>query len=148
MLDRIAADLLPFVSMLLNVSTTAVLLTGWVRIRRRDVDGHRRAMVTALWLAVVFLVSYVVHHSMHGTHGSSAQGTARTLYAAVLGSHTALAFAVAVLAPRVAWLGFKNRLDSHRLLARITLPIWLYVSLTGIAVYVMAYHLWPPVRAS
>lgn len=139
-------DVLPAVSSLLNVTTTVLLVVGWRRIRRGDAEGHRRAMLSALAVAAVFLVSYVVHHSLHGTHGSSAAGGARTFYRAVLGSHTVLAVAVAVLAPRVAWLGLKGRLASHKWLARITLPIWLYVSVTGVAVYVMAYHLWPNPR--
>jgi len=138
-------DVLPAVSSALNVATTVLLLVGWTRIRRKDVDGHRRAMLTALGTSVAFLVTYVVHHAMHGTHGSGATGGARTFYLCVLGTHTVLAVAVAVLAPRVAWLGLKGRLDTHRRLARITLPIWLYVSVTGVAVYVMAYHLWPAV---
>ena len=139
-------DVLPAVSSALNVATTVLLVVGWTRIRRKDVDGHRRAMLSALASSVAFLVTYVVHHALHGTHGSGATGGARTFYLAVLGTHTVLAVAVAVLAPRVAWLGLKGRLDAHRRLARITLPIWLYVSVTGVVVYVMAYHLWPAAR--
>ena len=139
-------DVLPAVSSLLNVATTVFLLAGWARIRRKDVDGHRRTMLTALGTSAAFLVTYVVHHALHGTHGSGATGGARTFYLAVLGSHTVLAVAVAVLAPRVAWLGLKGRIDAHRRLAKIMLPVWLYVSVTGVAVYVMAYHLWPAPR--
>lgn len=137
-------DVLPFAGMLLNVTTTVFLVTGWRRIRRRDVAGHRRAMVTALWTAGAFLVTYLVHHFAHPwLHKCAAEGTTLTVYRAILASHTILAVAIAVLAPRVAFLGLRNRLDSHRLLARITLPLWLYVSVTGVAVYVMAYQLWP-----
>jgi len=139
-------DVLPAVSSALNVATTVLLLVGWTRIRRRDVDGHRRAMLSALATSAVFLVTYVVHHALHGAHGSGATGAARTFYLAILGTHTVLAVAVAVLAPRVAWLGLKGRLDAHRRLAKVTLPVWLYVSVTGVAVYVMAYHLWPAAR--
>lgn len=140
-------DVLPAVSSALNVTTTVLLLVGWARIRRKDVDGHKRAMLSALAVAAVFLVTYVVHHAMHGTHGSSATGTARTVYLVILLSHTVLAFAVAYLAPRVAWLGLKGRLAEHRKLARIAMPVWLYVSVTGVLVYFMAYHLWPSARA-
>jgi uncharacterized membrane protein YozB (DUF420 family) len=139
-------DVLPAVSSALNVATTVLLLVGWARIRRKDIDGHRRAMLSALATSVAFLVTYVVHHALHGTHGSGATGGARTFYLAILGTHTVLAVAVAVAAPRVAWLGLKGRLDAHRRLARLTLPVWLYVSVTGVAVYVMAYHLWPAAR--
>ena len=139
--------MLPAVSSALNVATTVLLVVGWTRIRRKDTAGHRRAMLAALWTSVAFLVSYLVHHALHGTHGSGATGGARTFYLAVLITHTVLAVAVAVAAPRVAWLALKGRLDQHRRLARITLPVWLYVSVTGVAVYVMAYHLWPAARA-
>ena len=139
-------DLLPALSSALNAATTLMLVVGWLRIRRKDVDGHRRAMLTAIVTSALFLASYIVHHAMHGTHGSSASqvsAAAGIFYAAILGTHTAMAIAIAVLVPRVAWLALKGHIDRHRTLARITLPIWLYVSVTGIAVYVMAYHLWP-----
>jgi putative membrane protein len=136
-------DVLPAVSSALNAVTTALLVGGWRRIRRKDVDGHRRAMLAAIVTSALFLVSYVVHHALHGTHGSGAEGATRVVYLAVLGTHTVLAIAIAVLVPRVAWLALKGHIDRHRTLARITLPIWLYVSVTGIVVYVMAYHLWP-----
>ena len=136
-------DVLPAVSSSLNVVTTVLLVAGWRRIRRKDVDGHRRAMLAAIVTSALFLVSYVVHHVLHGTHGSGADGALRVVYLAILGTHTVLAIAIAILVPRVAWLALKGHIDRHRTLARITLPIWLYVSVTGIAVYVMAYHLWP-----
>jgi putative membrane protein len=141
-------DVLPAVSSSLNLATLVLLLVGWRRIKRKDVDGHRRAMVSALAVSVAFLVTYVVHHALHGQHRSSATGTARTVYMIVLWTHTPLATAVAVLAPRVAWLGWKGEVSRHRFLARFTLPCWIYVSVTGIAVYVMAYHLWPSAGAA
>jgi uncharacterized membrane protein YozB (DUF420 family) len=141
-------DVLPAVSSLLNATSAVLLVSGWRRIRRKDVDGHRRRMLAALGTSAAFLVSYLVHHALHGVHGCGAQGGARVVYLAVLASHTILSVAVAVLAPRVAWLGLKGRLDAHRRLARFTLPCWLYVSVTGIAVYVMAYHLWPAPRGA
>src|SRR5690349_6384411 len=104
-------DVLPFAGMLLNVTTTVFLVTGWRRIRRRDVAGHRRAMVTALWTASAFLGTYLAHHFVHPRiHKCSAEGFTLAAYQAVLASHTVLAVATAVLAPRVAFLGFKNRL--------------------------------------
>jgi uncharacterized membrane protein YozB (DUF420 family) len=128
----------------MNVVTTTLLVVGWVRIKRRDVVGHRRLMTAALCTSAAFLVLYLVNHSLHGVHGCGATGGARVFYFVVLTTHTVLATAVAYLAPRVAWLGWKDRLDAHRRLARVTLPIWLYVSVTGVGVYVMAYHIWPP----
>lgn len=136
-------DFLPALSSALNAATTLLLVVGWLRIRRKDVDGHRRAMLTAIVTSALFLVTYVVHHFLHDMHGSGATGAARIFYLVVLNTHTALAVAIAVLVPRVVWLALKGHIDRHKTLAKITLPIWLYVSVTGIAVYVMAYHLWP-----
>jgi uncharacterized membrane protein YozB (DUF420 family) len=135
---------LPALSSLLNVTTTVLLLVGVARIKRKDVDGHRRMMLTALGTSAAFLVVYLVNHAIHGLHHCGATGVARVVYFVVLDTHTPLAAVVAYLAPRTAWLGLKGRVDAHRRLARWTLPIWLYVSVTGVAVYVMAYHLWPP----
>ena len=139
-----ASEALPAVGSAFNAASAALLLVGWRRIKRREIDGHRRAMLTALGCSAAFLVLYLVNHALHGVHGCGATGARRTFYLAVLGTHTVLAAGVAYLAPRVAWLGWKGRLDAHRRLARITLPIWFYVSFTGVAVYFMAYHLWPP----
>lgn len=137
-------DLLPAIGSCLNLVTTTLLVVGWRRIRRKDVAGHRRMMLTALGTAAAFLVLYVAHHFVHPwIHRCAAQGLALVVYQVVLGTHTILSATIAILAPRVGWLGVKGRIDSHRFLARITLPCWLYVSVTGIAVYVMAYHLWP-----
>jgi uncharacterized membrane protein YozB (DUF420 family) len=137
-------DVLPAVSSALNVATTVLLIVGWRQIKRRDVVRHRRTMLTALATSAAFLVVYVVNHSLHGVHGCGATGAARVVYFVVLWTHTPLAAAIAYMAPRAAWLGTRNRLVEHRRLARITTPLWLYVSVTGVAVYVMAYHLWPP----
>lgn len=137
--------MLPALSSSLNVVTTVLLVVGWRRIKRGDVDGHRRMMLTALVTSAAFLVLYLVNHAIHGIHLCGATGAARVVYFVVLDTHTPLAAAIAYMAPRTAWLGVKGRLDEHRRLARWTFPIWMYVSVTGVAVYVMAYHLWPPV---
>jgi len=131
-------------SPILNLTTTVLLVVGVRRVKRGDVAGHRRLMTTAMWTSAGFLVAYVVNHALHGVHGCGATGAARVFYFVVLDTHTPLAMAVAYLAPRTAWLGSKGRLVEHKRLAKWTFPIWLYVSVTGVAVYVMAYHLWPP----
>ena len=135
-------DVLPAVSSLLNAVTTVLLVVGWRRIRRKEIDGHRRAMLAAIATSALFLVSYVVHHALHGTHGSGAEGATRVVYLAVLGTHTVLAIAIAVLVPRVAWLALKGHIDRHRTLAKITLPIWLYVSVTGVIIYLVLYQVY------
>jgi putative membrane protein len=143
----VLSEVLPAVGSFVNLVTTVLLVLGWRAVRRRDVVTHKRLMTTALCTSALFLVLYVVNHALHGVHGCGATGGARVFYLSVLGTHTVLAMAVAYLAPRVGWLGWKNRLDAHRRLARWTLPIWLYVSVTGVAVYVMAYWIWPPESA-
>jgi len=140
-------EVLPALSSSFNVVTTALLFVGWRRIKRKDVDGHRRMMLTSLVTSAAFLVVYLVNHAIHGVHGCGATGAARVVYFVVLDTHTPLAAAIAYMAPRTAWLGAKGRVDEHRRLAKWTLPIWMYVSVTGVLVYVMAYHLWPPLLA-
>lgn len=135
---------LPATSSFLNLVTAVLLVVGRRRIAAKDVDGHRRLMLTSLVTSAGFLVLYLVNHALHGVHGCGATGAARVLYFVVLDTHTPLAAAIAYMAPRTAWLGLKGRFDEHRRLARWTFPIWIYVSATGVAVYVMAYHLWPP----
>ncbi len=131
-------------SPVLNLTTTALLVVGVRRVKRGDVAGHRRMMITAMWTSAAFLAAYLVNHALHGVHGCGATGATRVVYFVVLDTHTPLAMLVAYLAPRTAWLGSKGRVAEHKRLAKWTFPIWLYVSVTGVAVYVMAYHLWPP----
>ena len=136
-------DVLPAASAALNAAAGALLLVGRARIRRGDVAGHRRAMLGALGVSAAFLATYVAHHAIHSLHSFGGEGAMRTAYRVILGSHTVLAVAVAVMAPWTAWLGLRDRRAAHRRLARWTYPIWLYVSATGIVVYAMLYHLWP-----
>ena len=109
-----------------------------------EIDRHRRLMISAAVTSAVFLVSYLTYHATAGSVHFAGQGAVRPLYFAILVSHTLLAAAVLPMALRTLYLGLKRRDDKHRRIARWTYPIWLYVSVTGVVVYLMLYRLYPP----
>lgn len=150
----LAADLpgwaatLPTVNALLNSLATALLVAGFVLIKKNKRDAHRNVMLTAFGTSVVFLGCYLVYHfALHhytGTHGKAFPGTgaARVVYLAILISHVVLAAVVPVLAIITIVRGLNADWERHRKIAKITFPIWLYVSVTGVVIYLMLYH-WP-----
>lgn len=127
---------------LLNLSAAVFLVAGLVWIRRREVRRHRAAMIGAVSASALFLVFYVIRFSLTGTHRFAGEGAARVAYLAILGSHTVLAVVIVPLVLRLLYLAYRKRFRAHARLARWTFPMWLYVSVTGIAVYVMLYHVW------
>jgi uncharacterized membrane protein YozB (DUF420 family) len=127
----------------LNTLATVLLLAGWAFIRRGNVRAHRSAMAAAFVTSCVFLVSYLARWAIEGTHRFAGPDAVRPVYLAILGTHVPLAAAVPVLALRMFFLAWKGRFDAHRRLGRITLPIWLYVSVTGVVIYLMLYVLFP-----
>lgn len=127
----------------LNSLAAVLLLAGWVMIRRGNAKAHRAAMVAAFAVSAVFLVSYLTYHALEGSRPFRGEGIVRPVYYTILITHVILAAAVPVLALRMFFLAWKGRWDSHRWLGRITLPIWLYVSVTGVVIYLMLYHLFP-----
>jgi uncharacterized membrane protein YozB (DUF420 family) len=134
-------SLLPSVNATLNALSAVLLVWGYLLIRRRRIDQHRRVMKTAFATSCLFLVCYLVYHAQVGSVPFHHEGTAlRTIYFSILLTHTILAAAVPVLAIITLRRGLSARYDKHRQIARWTLPIWLYVSVTGVVVYVMLYH--------
>lgn len=133
--------LLPALNASLNALCTVLLVTGFVLIRRGRREAHRRVMLSAFATSVVFLVSYLYYHSQTGSTGFVGQGSVRVLYFSILISHTVLAAAVPVLASITLVRGLRERFERHVAIARWTLPIWLYVSVTGVAVYLMLYQM-------
>ncbi|MEO8596775.1 MAG: DUF420 domain-containing protein [Candidatus Solibacter sp.] len=133
----------PLFNACLNALAAVLLVWAYLLIRRRQVEQHRRVMQTAFATSSVFLVSYLVYHySIGGSKPFHHEGTTlRTVYMSILLTHTVLAAAVPVLAIVTLRRGLAARYDQHRRIARWTLPIWLYVSVTGVVVYVMLYHL-------
>ena len=133
--------ILPSVNAVLNATAAILLVWGYTLIRRRRIAQHRRVMQSAFVVSCLFLVCYLVYHYQVGSVRFPKTGAIRTLYLSILGTHTLLAAAVPVLAIVTLRRGLAARFDSHRRIARWTLPIWLYVSVTGVVVYLMLYHL-------
>ena len=126
-------------------AASAVLLTiGYLFIRRKRVTGHKICMGTAFGVSCVFLVSYLVHHYQVGSVPFAGQGWIRPVYFTVLVSHICLAALIVPLALTTIYRALSARFDKHVRIARWTLPIWLYVSVSGVIVYVMLYQLYPP----
>lgn len=139
--EEVGAILAPL-NATLNFTATLCLLAGFWFIRARDVHRHRKAMIGAVAASALFLVFYVLRFSLTGTHRFAGTGLARTVYLAVLFSHMVLAVVVVPLVLRLLWLVRERRFHEHARLARWTYPIWLYVSVTGIVVYLMLYHVY------
>ena len=137
-------DVLPTVNALLNGTSALLLVTGWLLIRRRRVRAHRNAMLAAVATSTLFLASYLTYHWFAGTTRFTHPGPIRTFYLSVLLTHTVLAAAVPVLVIITLWHAARSNFRTHRRIARWTLPIWLYVSVTGVVIYLMLYHLYPP----
>ncbi len=131
------------VNAVLNSLATLLLVAGWWSIRRGNVRAHRAAMVAAFVVSAVFLVCYLAYHYAVGHVSFKGTGPVRIVYFAILITHVILAAVVPVLALRMFFLAWKSRWDAHRRLGRITLPIWLYVSVTGVVIYLMVYHWFP-----
>lgn len=135
-------DALALVNASLNATSAVALGTGYVLIRRRAVHGHRRAMMTALSASALFLVFYLARVALTGTHEFAGQGTARTVYITVLFSHMVLAVLIVPLVLRILYLVRKRRFHDHARLARWVFPVWAYVSVTGLLVYLMLYQVY------
>src|SRR5277367_1223154 len=134
---------LPHVLALINAATIVVLLRAYSRIRARDREGHRRTMFVAIGLGVAFLAVYVVYHAFAGLAKFGGYGAIRPIYFTLLAVHVFMAFAVAVLVPITFYNAMRQRFATHRRFARVTMPAWLFVAVSGLVVYVMAVHLYP-----
>lgn len=143
---------LPHVNALLNTTSALCLVAGYAFIRRRRIEAHRKSMIAAFAASAVFLVSYVLYHSLlayylgQGPTRFRGEGLIRPVYFFILLSHTVLAVAVAPFIIVTFRRGLKRQDVKHRRMARWTLPVWLYVSATGVAVYVLLYQIYPSPR--
>lgn len=126
----------------LNATSALALLAGWLFIRRRKIRLHRASMLAALTASALFLVFYLTRVGFTGTHRFAGTGMARTVYLAILFSHMVLAVTVVPLVLRLLWLVRRRRFHAHARLARWAFPIWAYVSVTGLVVYLMLYRLY------
>jgi uncharacterized membrane protein YozB (DUF420 family) len=132
---------LPGLNALLNGTSAALLLTGYVLVRRRRLAAHRLAMLGALACSALFLTSYLVYHFNVGSVKFQGQGPVRTVYFTILLTHTVLATAIVPLVALTVVPALRGRFDRHRRLARLTLPLWAYVSVTGVVIYLMLYRM-------
>jgi uncharacterized membrane protein YozB (DUF420 family) len=132
---------LPTLNAALNATAALLLLAGWRLIRHGRRDAHRLAMLGAFSVSALFLVSYLVYHFEVGSVRFSGQGPIRAVYFAVLLSHTVLAVAIVPLVLVALARALRGRFEAHRAVARYALPLWLWVSVSGVAVYWMLYRL-------
>jgi putative membrane protein len=134
--------ILPTVNATLNALSAILLITAYILIRNKRVAQHRRVMLAAFTTSCLFLICYLIYHAQVGSVPFGHEGTMlRTVYLTILTTHTMLAATVPFLAVITLRRGLAMKVASHRKIARWTLPIWLYVSVTGVVVYLMLYHL-------
>lgn len=132
---------LPALNASLNGLATLFLLAGFVFIKRRQIDAHRLSMFGALLASAAFLVSYVIYHYHVGSRPFTGTGALRVVYFVILISHVILATAIVPLVLITVSRALTQRFDKHRRIARITWPLWMYVSVTGVVVYLLLYRL-------
>ena len=133
---------LPLLNASLNGLATVLLVTGYFLIRRRKIRAHRLAMISAFITSTIFLISYVIYHAHVGSRPFQGRGSIRAIYFTILISHIVLAATIPPLAGLTLWRAHRGRFERHVAIARWTLPLWLYVSVTGIVVYWMLYQLY------
>lgn len=131
---------LPALNAVLNGTAAILLITAWILIKQGKREAHKRVMLAAFSVSILFLISYLIYHAQVGSVGYTKSGALRTIYLTILATHTVLAAAVPVLAVITLRRGLAARYVQHKAIARWTLPIWLYVSVTGVVVYLMLYR--------
>ena len=133
---------LPAVNATLNGISAVLLTIGYICIRQRRITLHKRCMLSALGSSALFLTSYVIYHLNTGSRPFAGQGSIRVVYFAILITHVVLAAVIVPLAVITATRGLQSQFDRHIRIARWTLPLWLYVSVTGVVIYLMLYQLY------
>lgn len=131
----------PTLNALLNATSALLILLGYFFIRQRKTEAHKYSMVAALVTSTIFLASYLIYHFQHGSTRFTGTGIIRTVYFTILITHTVLAAGVVPMILTAVYRAWKGQWERHKAIARWTLPIWLYVSVTGVIVYLMLYHL-------
>ena len=134
-------SILPSVNAVLNATSALLLILGYILIRKRAILAHKTVMLSACGTSTLFLISYLYYHYHHGSTKFLGQGFIRTAYFTILISHTILAVVIVPLILMTLYRAFRGELERHARIARVTLPLWLYVSVTGVIVYWMLYKL-------
>jgi uncharacterized membrane protein YozB (DUF420 family) len=139
---------LPALNATLNGIATALITAGFIFIKTGRRDAHRKAMISAMVVSALFLVSYLTYHGMrHGAHTPfGGEGAIRTVYLIILWTHIPLAAAIAYLVPQTFFFAITGRFERHKAWAKWTFPIWYYVSITGVLVYLFLYQWWPAAK--
>ena len=132
---------LPALNATLNATSAVLLTIGWILIKRGRWKQHRAVMIAAFCTSVLFLISYLTYHAQVGSVHFAKQGAIRRVYFTILFTHTVLAVVIVPMALTTLSRALAAKYDRHRAIARWTLPVWMYVSITGVIVYVMLYHL-------
>ena len=132
---------LPTVNATLNAVSGVFLLVGYILIRRRQINAHRNAMLGAFTSSTLFLISYLVYHAHAGSRPFTGQGAIRYVYFAILISHVTLAAVILPMAITTLSRGLRGRYSDHKRIAKWTFPTWMYVSVTGVIVYMMLYQM-------
>jgi putative membrane protein len=133
----------PAVDATLNAACAIFLMLGFFFVREKNIRAHKTCMLSAFATSMVFLVCYLTYHYFHGTTHFLGKGVVRNFYFVLLVSHTILAVLIVPLALTTLYRAWRQRFQQHKRIARWTLPLWLYVSVTGVLVYWMLYHLYP-----
>ena len=128
---------------MLNATSGILVTLGFIFIRRNNIKAHRACMIGAVTASIVFLISYIIYHYNYGTTSFQGTGWTRPFYFAVLGTHTVLAMVIVPFVIVTLRRAARGQFPLHRRIARWTFPMWLYVSITGVIVYLMLYHLFP-----
>jgi putative membrane protein len=136
-------DTLPHLNATLNATSGVLLVSGFLLIRRHHIAAHRACMLAALTASILFLISYLIYHAHHGTTRFAGQGFARPVYFFILTTHTTLAVIIVPFVVVTLRRALGGDFLRHRRIARWTFPLWLYVSITGVIVYLMLYQLYP-----
>lgn len=139
----IPLSLLPSLNATLNATSAVLLVSGYVFIRRKQVTAHKTCMASAFLVSVLFLASYLYYHYHHGATSFPGRGWVRVVYFAILIPHTILAGLIVPLALTTLYRAWTEQFPRHVRIARWTLPLWLFVSVTGVIIYWMLYHLYP-----
>ncbi|MCH7494834.1 MAG: DUF420 domain-containing protein [Candidatus Marinimicrobia bacterium] len=134
-------SLLPTINAILNATSGALVLLGYRNIRRGKDAIHKKFMLTAIGVSALFLSSYLVYHWEVGSIKFQGEGIIRIIYFSILISHTILAVVIVPMVLRTVYLALKGQFSKHRKIAKLTFPIWVYVSATGVIVYLMLYQL-------
>jgi putative membrane protein len=132
---------LPTLNAILNLTSAILIAAGGYFIYKRRIEAHKKCMIAALFVSMAFLTSYLIYHYYAGSVPYTGQGWMRPVYFVILITHIILAIAIVPMVLRTVFLGLRSRFDSHVAIARWTFPIWMYVSVTGVIVYVMLYRL-------